>query len=155
MESRLKQILKYKKLTASQFADAIGVQRSSVSHVLSGRNKPSMDFIEKILRTYPEINAEYLILGLGTPLKDEPDLFHHEHRQVSQRNDAVEFPEIAKGDTKPEAILESPSKYEIKQDQLTDKTEEQTVASPSMLICVYPDGSFRMYHPRKSQTSSK
>lgn len=149
----MKQLLKFKKLTASQFADAIGVQRSSVSHVLSGRNKPSMDFIEKILRTYPEINAEYLILGLGAPLKDEPDLFNHEPREVSQRIQEGGGSATKKAVAKPEVELERAHEDEQSQDYVTDKIEEQLVV-PSMLICIYPDGTFKMYHPRKSQTGS-
>jgi transcriptional regulator with XRE-family HTH domain len=46
-----------------EFADRIGVQRSSVSHVLSGRNKPSLDFLEKLLNVFPDIDAAWLITG--------------------------------------------------------------------------------------------
>jgi transcriptional regulator with XRE-family HTH domain len=62
---RILLILKKKNQTASKFADEIGVQRSSMSHILSGRNKPSLDFILKILGKYPEINAEWLLKGKG------------------------------------------------------------------------------------------
>jgi transcriptional regulator with XRE-family HTH domain len=50
-------------LTPSAFADKLGVQRSNVSHVLSGRNKPSLDFLEKIISTFPRVNAHWLITG--------------------------------------------------------------------------------------------
>jgi transcriptional regulator with XRE-family HTH domain len=56
-------ILEDLQLTPSEFADRIGVQRSSISHVLSGRNKPGLDFLEKILNTFPEIDAAWLITG--------------------------------------------------------------------------------------------
>jgi transcriptional regulator with XRE-family HTH domain len=49
--------------TPSSFADKIGVQRSSISHILSGRNKPSLDFIQKIMEHYPKIDAQWLING--------------------------------------------------------------------------------------------
>jgi len=63
MISRFKMILEELQLTPSEFADRIGVQRSSISHVLSGRNKPGLDFLEKILNTFPEIDAAWLITG--------------------------------------------------------------------------------------------
>lgn len=51
------------KLNAGSFADKIGVQRSNVSHVLSGRNKPSFDFVEKLLHAFPRVSAEWLFTG--------------------------------------------------------------------------------------------
>ncbi|RDY61649.1 XRE family transcriptional regulator [Flagellimonas nanhaiensis] len=52
-------------LTISSFADKIGVQRSSISHLLSGRNKPSLDFVMKLTNTYPEIDLYWLLHGKG------------------------------------------------------------------------------------------
>jgi transcriptional regulator with XRE-family HTH domain len=63
MTNRFKLLLEKLNVTPSEFADRIGVQRSSVSHVLSGRNKPSIDFLEKILMAFPEIDAGWLITG--------------------------------------------------------------------------------------------
>ena len=71
MKERLNAILKHFKINASQFADEIGVQRASVSHVLSERNKPGFDFIQKILDTYPSISADWLITGKGEMLKSK------------------------------------------------------------------------------------
>lgn len=58
-------LLENEQLSSSKFADVIGVQRSSVSHILSGRNKPSFDFLQKTLRAFPALNADWLILGEG------------------------------------------------------------------------------------------
>ncbi|MCO5268881.1 MAG: helix-turn-helix domain-containing protein [Brumimicrobium sp.] len=60
---RLKMIMRKAGHTNSSFADYIEIQRSSVSHVLTGRNKPSIDFIEKILRKFPEVDPVWLITG--------------------------------------------------------------------------------------------
>ena len=65
MKDRLVQLLDMEQLTPSKFADIIGVQRSSVSHVISGRNKPSFDFIQKTLKAFPGLHADWLILGDG------------------------------------------------------------------------------------------
>jgi transcriptional regulator with XRE-family HTH domain len=56
-------IIKMHNLNSSGFADKIGVQRSSLSHILSGRNKPSLDFLEKTLAAFPRVNGDWLITG--------------------------------------------------------------------------------------------
>lgn len=63
IQERIQMILKMHNLTSAAFADKIGVQRSSVSHVISGRNKPGLDFLEKILLHFPRVNAQWLITG--------------------------------------------------------------------------------------------
>ena len=63
---RLKKVLEYYQLSASAFAEKIGVQRSSISHLLSGRNKPSLDFILKVLKTFDEVELYWLLNGKGT-----------------------------------------------------------------------------------------
>ena len=63
MIDRFKLLLEQLHLSPSEFADQIGVQRSSVSHVISGRNKPSIDFLEKILNVFPDIDVTWLITG--------------------------------------------------------------------------------------------
>ncbi|WP_341901221.1 helix-turn-helix transcriptional regulator [Fluviicola taffensis] len=63
VKDRLRMIMDSHKLNAGSFADRIGVQRSNVSHVLSGRNKPSFDFVEKLLIAFPRVSAEWLFTG--------------------------------------------------------------------------------------------
>jgi predicted transcriptional regulator len=60
---RLQNVIDYYDETASGFAEKIGVQRSSISHVLSGRNKPSLDFVMKVLQAYPEVELYWLLNG--------------------------------------------------------------------------------------------
>ena len=62
---RLQKVIDYYSETASSFSDKIGVQRSSISHILSGRNKPSLDFVLKILAAYPEVELYWLLNGKG------------------------------------------------------------------------------------------
>lgn len=64
IQERIKLIIKANNETPSSFADKIGVKRSNLSHVLNGRNKPSLDFLEKIISTYPNVNASWLITGV-------------------------------------------------------------------------------------------
>jgi transcriptional regulator with XRE-family HTH domain len=69
MRDRILKFITHEGLTATKFADEIGVQRSSVSHILSGRNNPGFEFIQKILLRYRNINAEWLIMGTGSMFK--------------------------------------------------------------------------------------
>ena len=68
---RLEILLDYYSLSASVFADKIGVQRSSLSHLLSGRNKPSLDFILKIIEVFPDVDLYWILNGKGTFPKSE------------------------------------------------------------------------------------
>ena len=56
--------------TQAQFASAIGIQRAAMSHIISGRNNPSLDVMTKILHRYPQINPDWLLLGKGEMLRD-------------------------------------------------------------------------------------
>lgn len=59
----MKKIMKDNELSSSQMADKIGVQRSAISHILSGRNKPSLDFILKVLENFSDVSSEWLLRG--------------------------------------------------------------------------------------------
>jgi|TARA_B110000902_G_C13980880_1_gene464896 transcriptional regulator with XRE-family HTH domain len=70
--SRIKKVMDFHQLSASLFADKIGVQRSSISHILSGRNKPSLDFILKITSEFNDVDIHWLLHGNGSfPKKAE------------------------------------------------------------------------------------
>jgi len=64
MIDRIKKLLETEQLSPSQFADEIKLQRSSLSHVLSGRNKPSLDFVMKIKQRFANVSLDWLILVL-------------------------------------------------------------------------------------------
>lgn len=70
MEDRLKKFMEYKGISPSELADSIGVQRSNVTHVLKGRNRPSFQFMEKFFQVYPEINAKWFLNGEGNMLEE-------------------------------------------------------------------------------------
>ena len=65
MINRINLILRAKNITAKQFAEEIGIQPSGMSHIMSGRNNPSLEFVSKVIRRYPEIDANWLLLGKG------------------------------------------------------------------------------------------
>lgn len=103
MKERLVQLLDMEQLSPSKFADIIGVQRSSISHVLSGRNKPSFDFLQKTLKAFPGLNADWLIQGEGT-------MYEHMGRELpGTMFDASEAPHQA---PVPEDIQLDPEKIQ-------------------------------------------
>ena len=65
MKERIERILKEKSLSSNKLAEMLEVQPSGISHILSGRNKPSMDFITKLLTVFPDISPDWFILGKG------------------------------------------------------------------------------------------
>ena len=71
MIDRIRQTIEYSQLSASAFADTIGISRSGLTHLLTGRNQPSLDVARKILAKYPEISTEWLIMGMGEMLRPE------------------------------------------------------------------------------------
>lgn len=70
MNRRLLQFLQAENLTQTQFADTLSVARGSVSHILSGRNKPGYEFIESLMLHYPSLNIEWLLTGKGRMYKE-------------------------------------------------------------------------------------
>ncbi len=96
--NRILEILEKSGLTPSEFADKIGVQRSAISHITSGRNKPSLEFLVKIKKEFPEIDAEWLVFGLEKVEKEivettsvpnpAPTLFDLENELETQHKDS-------------------------------------------------------------------
>ena len=90
IQDRIKLIIKANNETPSSFADKIGLKRSNLSHVLSGRNKPSLDFLSKIIENYPKVNASWLVTGTTR----DGDFKEEEKKAVNPSNVANEDLEI-------------------------------------------------------------
>ena len=102
MKDRIEKLLAAEQLTSAKFADTIGVQRSSVSHILSGRNKPSLDFITKILETFTSINPDWLIMGKGKMYKkEENNLFE---QPVSKKPEPVSREKVKDPEPEPPPV---------------------------------------------------
>jgi transcriptional regulator with XRE-family HTH domain len=89
MKTRLQQFLQLEQLSPARLADLLGIQRSGLSHILSGRNKPGFDFIQKLLTRFPTLNAEWLITGKGKMYKEYPE--ESSKRDSRQRISPVEI----------------------------------------------------------------
>ncbi len=82
MKDRILKILDKENISAAKFADVLGVQRSSISHILSGRNKPSLDFVQRILQKFPEINSDWLLFGKGNIFRNGSGQSEQQPQQV-------------------------------------------------------------------------
>ncbi len=90
MNERIKLIIDKEQITSSKFADLIGVQRSNISHILSGRNNPSLDFIQRVLTVFDKINSDWLIFGRGEMYKSEkPSLFTNLNKSENIENNNI------------------------------------------------------------------
>ena len=136
MKDRILLFLQSEQLTPAKFADLLGVQRSGVSHILSGRNNPGLDFIVKLLTRFPTVNAEWLITGKGNIYKELyspapiPDLFNT--LPVSPSSPIQEPPEIPELPEHPR-LPEAPPKQGQKQ--------------VSKIVIFYTDRTFGEYLP--------
>ncbi|WP_411030856.1 helix-turn-helix domain-containing protein [Spongiimicrobium sp. 3-5] len=121
---RLEQIIQYHGLSASAFADKIRVQRSSISHVLTGRNKPSLEFVMKVVQAFPEVNLYWLLNGKGV------------------------FPSESTKPSSPSAqrATKNISKKIVATSAAPTAKEEKTIEK---IIIFYDDGSFEPYVPRR------
>ena len=107
INDRFTKILEYSGFTASEFADEIDVQRSSISHIISGRNKPSLEFIVKIKNRFPEINWDWIILGQGEMLQNNSALSTSESKiNLEEENSSPDLFTLIDEDYKNEIFIQ-------------------------------------------------
>lgn len=160
MEERLLKLLDIEQLSSSKFADAIGVQRSSVSHILSGRNKPSFDFLQKTLKAFPYLNADWLILGEGKMYENEEvalggNLFDQpldtstetvEKESVFMQNQVTESPLESNISEDDELDAEKSGSEEFSFDKSSILQKKNKVIKRVMIF--YTDSTFESFDPQ-------
>jgi len=128
---RLQEVMDYYEISAAGLADKIGVQRSSISHLLSGRNNPSLDFILKLLEKYPQISFTWLVKGIGDLDAAEVDI--NENEPTPTLFDQQITTKMADSEEK-----KLQNAFDMKKD--TAKTLEK-------ILLLYSDGSFETFNP--------
>lgn len=143
---RLEIILDYYGLNASSFADKIGVQRSSLSHLLSGRNKPSLDFILKILDVFPDVDLYWILNGKGSFPKSEIE--------NKTNTPALTFDELTKEsstekeiDLFTEQLPQKSSTEEKNTNTFLNTTEIKNSSEIDRIVVFYKNGTFKTYSP--------
>lgn len=134
--------MEYKGYTSTQFADTVEVPRAVISHIISGRNKPSLDVIIRIVSAFPEVSKEWILLGDGDMLKD------------LATNDAPAFPAKpsveapVKGKEEVPADMPKPEKVPLPSSHdIPVKAPEQTGKSIEQIVIFYTDKTFMAYKP--------
>jgi transcriptional regulator with XRE-family HTH domain len=138
-------------LSPSKFAETIGIQRSAMSHIISGRNNPSLDVLMKILETFPYVDSDWLLFGKGemrrAPVsisnKHEPDLFSN-----------TSFIQPV-----PQSELKYRKETEVKEGENTIKSPEKEVVIRtelvsrriSKLVIFYADDTYETFIPEKNK----
>lgn len=175
MITRIQKIIQLKKLSSSAFADKIGVPRSTISHILSGRNNPSLEFVQKVLDSFPEIRTEWLIRGEGYMLKASNTLFPEEDFEVSgltvlppgemadmsgKDSKDGKKEEISTGPQAPQEILKPEGDNNLtEKGGFPDKTmtsigqksdiSDQCQAKAIRVMLFFADGTFSEYFPER------
>ncbi len=126
MKERLKEFLLEKGMNAKSFALKIGVQPSSISHILTGRNKPSVELLDKLLKSFPEADIKYLISGIKSELKDQKT-----HHPIPVPGDSI--------------IEDNDLIVTSDENKNTDVTSD---INSEKVIVLYADGTFSEYFPR-------
>lgn len=136
---RLEVVFEYYSISASAFADKIGVQRSALSHLLSGRNKPSLDFVLRIIDAFPEVDLYWLLNGIGTFPKNE-----------TVQNEALPSP-IPNSESfdlfSPQESHESEKEKLISNKEKESKVEQTLPVTRLIdrIVIFYKDGTFKNY----------
>jgi transcriptional regulator with XRE-family HTH domain len=134
-------------VTPSLLADELGIQRSGISHILSGRNNPSFDFLQKILTRFPKLSAEWLILGQGAMYKTAgtvvPDIF----AQKAVAGQTYHSPTIP---AMPEKIPSGEADKKKSPEPYPEKTHSTTIEKTiEKIITFYTDKTFTVYMPEE------
>ncbi len=146
LNQKIKQILIEKQLSPSYFADEIGVQRSSISHILSGRNKPSFEIIQKIVKRFPDLGYEWLMDDTNTIQMPKnggnvPNQHSFSNQTGTDMDDFVDFKKNTLSDKSAKAIINRKNNGFILNSSLTNgKTVER-------ILIFYSDKSFAEYSP--------
>lgn len=159
MLSRIKEIIEAKNLTPSRFADHVDVPRSTISHILSGRNKPSLEVVQKILEAFPDIPAEWLVRGKGLYENSQRDLFSEfgkTEEEAKPLNKEVHKEEISR-QVPEKDITSTTSNNDDAAEFISAKENNENVSSlknnnsgnhSEKVIVLYADGTYAEYIPR-------
>jgi transcriptional regulator with XRE-family HTH domain len=144
IKDRINHILRAKNLTATQFAEMMQIQPSNVSHLLSGRNKPSLDFLIKLKKLFPEYSFDWIILGKKPITINEPTLLTNDDSDDNIETPKFEFDNIKNEENKQEIIKPQGINEVVNVPPINIGTN-----GLFQIIYVYEDRTFEVYNLRK------
>ncbi|WP_297098229.1 helix-turn-helix transcriptional regulator [uncultured Draconibacterium sp.] len=138
MKDRIKNFIDAKGISAGELAAVLDVQRSNISHILNGRNKPGASFIEKLLLEFPDLNARWLLTGEG-------DMFSG---QVSTDNSPQQKLPIVEEVRKQQPLAEKPVAKNIITEENSKASMTASDSEIDKMVIIYRDGTFNIYKQR-------
>jgi len=142
MKDRIRKVIDYKSITAGELALRLGVQRSNISHVLNGRNKPGASFIESFLNEFPDINARWLLTGHGEMLLSK------KQRVGELIGSNTDLDRVTPGEIEKENLVKSEAKPEYKnKKEVEPKTYDIRERKIDRIVVFYNDKTFVDYKP--------
>lgn len=148
MKDRINDIITNYKLTPTEFADKIGVGKSNISHILSGRNNPSLEMVKRILSEFPNINSDWLIFGVGQMLKVKPSgptqqnmMLDFVEKEDNVIHDTDEGTKTNNVDTNVKEFL----KVDVEEDRNVSENNKQSKISK--IIIYYTDNTYESFDP--------
>ncbi|MGQ2985123.1 helix-turn-helix domain-containing protein [Flavobacterium sp.] len=142
---RLEAILDYYSLTASLFADKLGIQRSGLSHLMSGRNKPSLDLVMKITENFSEVDLYWLLNGTGS----FPKKMTSESEPPQSLSPAPVVPIETKGTILGDLFSQTEDNNEKTQPPLPHIKAASPGKKTERIVVFYTDGTFKEYFPEQ------
>ena len=143
MKERIIEFLRVENKSSAQLAEEIGVQPSSISHILSGRNNPSLDFVMKMLVKYPALSTDWLIFGKGQMFR-EPQL----HDLFDSSTNVGNRAEKELPDKEPEnSFLSQNSRSFTESDTLKERKRGSGDDKTTRIICFFSNDTYREYFP--------
>lgn len=147
MKDRILRVMEHEGLTPSKFAETIGIQRSAMSHIISGRNNPSLDVLTKILERFTYVDSDWLLFGKGNMMREhtsiEPDLFTNTTIFPSTVQRTPEYRKETGVET-PENIQKTPVIEQI-------IPIERSSKNVSKIMIFYSDNTFETFIPEKNK----
>jgi len=151
ISNRIREIIEYYGYSPSEFADLIDVARSSISHITSGRNKASLDFIIKIKNRFPEIRWDWLIEGQGEMITLEAKNINENDPSYEQNNNDIKYTKTIRNDLFSNILEDNYTKNEIEVKPLENS---QNVSKDSnkksnirQIVFFFDDGKFEIFAP--------
>lgn len=146
MKDRIAHIIRAKNLTAAEFAMQLGIQPSNVSHLLAGRNNPSLEFVKKLKETFPEYSLDWIVMGKGPITLSEPFL------EEKLSNDTATIPQtIEKEDDRMIGTLFAPEKVVEQVTEPPTPIHDNDITQSigiKKIVLVYEDNSFEILNSR-------
>lgn len=166
INNRIKSVLEVSQMTPADFASAIGISRSNLTHLLSGRNQPSFSLLEKLLKAFPQVRTEWLVTGLGDMLRDEDDFAQTVeaiNQQMPTPHTQFEMDFDAEEGIEPSDANETKTSSEPNNDKaslpilaanippktrLQRGSQRQPLKKVQKIVYFYTDNTFDEYYPR-------